>query len=254
MNEKFKMDKVSKTIILLLIIYAIAAIAIFMPGYLSRRGKLYIITNSVKIKYDNGKWSNIINVSDYRLKKFDVYDDTGYLGNYKLMYGKKISLYDGDKKVNYSGSVLAYRGTLSLENYSVEGNYKITEEDKVVFNEVYNKLNLPVTYDLSYVQKAEVNNTYIYAITNYDVDDSNKRFSIIFSYKDNEVDIIDKTITTDEKKDDGKLFSILNVLDIRKDGKYELLYSSNYPNASKDSECVILYNLNKNKKIHNFCK
>ena len=53
---------------------------------------------------------------------------------------------------------------------------------------------------------------------------------------------------------DYRIFTPYKVIDFKKDSKYELLYMGNYPNGSNDSYCVKLYDLSKNKEIHDFCE
>ena len=261
MKEKFGLDKSSKIILSLFILYAIIMLAIFLPGYIARKGKLFIITNSIKIKYINGNWSNIEDDDDYRLKDFEFYNDSNYFGKYKVYYyNNSLQLYDNGRTVPYQGSILGYNGNISLEVFGTDLVESLAEVDKIAIREALNELKLSATDKINYVEKAQIDINgdtildTLYCINNYYAEDNNsERFSIIFALVDNKIEIIDKVITTNNAIDDSKIFSIVNILDVKKDKKLELLYISNYPNESVDTQCAVLYNLNNSKVIKNFC-
>ena len=260
-KNKFEIDKFSKTIIIVFLIYSIIMIAIFLPAYLKRQGNLYIVTNSIRIKYVNGTWSNIDKDNDYKLKQFNIYQDNEYLGKYEVLYANNLlSLYEKGKSISYSGNIFGYRGNIKLDIYGTDSIDKLSDTDKVFVREALTELKLNNT-NLSYIEKKEidVNNNgildTIYCISNfYNEDDNPQRFSIIFMVKDGKVKIIDKIIVDSSEIDDCRILSIMNILDIKKDKKMELLYTNNYSNGSADSECAAIYDLSNNKLIHNFCE
>lgn len=260
-NNKFKLDKSAKTLIIIFIVYLIIMVAIFLPGYLNRRGKLYIVTDNVRIKYDNGKWIKLKRNDEYKLKEFEIYEDGNHIGKYKLVDTNKIHLYENGKEYVYNGNIFAYNGSISLDVYDTEFLDSITDEDKQIIDQALTSLDISTNYELNYIEKKNIdvdndgNIDTIYCINNYySEDENNQKFSIVFIYKNNKINIIDKQITDVNGIEDSKIFYINKILDVKKDNKLELLYSSNYPNGSTSSECTNLYNLNKNKKIKDFCK
>ena len=231
MKEKFGLDKSSKIILSLFILYAIIMLAMFLPDYIARKGKLFIITNSIKIKYINGNWSNMEDDDDYRLKDFEFYNDSNYFGKYKVYYyNDSLQLYDNGRNVSYNGSILGYNGNISLEVFGTDLVDSLEEVDKIAIKDALNKLKLSATDKINYVEKARVdinNDTIldtIYCINNfYSEEDSSEKFSIVFTVVNNEVKIIDKVITNVDDIDDSRILSIVNILDVKKDKKLEFL-------------------------------
>lgn len=260
--KNIKIDKSIKIILSILVVYLIIMLIIFLPGYLkNRKEKLYLLTNFVKVKYENGKWSNIDDIENYNLKKFDVYEDSQYIGNYKIIYSNKFNIFDDDGKlIDYTGSIFASSGTLDLDVYDVSESIA-DQNDKEIVNKALSELNIISSNEYSFFQKIslDVDNDSmeetIYSVSNYYVDvNENTRYSIVFMYKNNKVIILDKYITDDEGIEDGPIFSILKLLDIKKDKKIELFYTKNYAYRPLD-ECGVLYSLaGKVKTIKDFCK
>ena len=271
MLNKNSFTKIDKTIILGFIIYLIVMLIIFLPGYLKKEHEnLYILTTRMRIKYEKGTWLSITDPNDYLSKKFNIYEDGKYLGNYQVVLNNSFILYDDDKQVDYSGGILGYRGTLKLDlmNY----NFKETKssEDDFIVKQALKKMD--ITEDAYYSIDQKVfsdvdnngNNETIYNISNIKQPDSesidcvpipvknssNVNFSILFMYKDNNVYIINSIV---DDKQEFETFEIQNILDIKADGKKELLYTRGYP-LNPSSECSFLYNLAKAKQIKNFCE
>ena len=73
------MTKSNKIILGILAGYLVIMLIIFLPGYLkNKHDKIYILSDTfVKIKYENGKWSNITDNDDYKLKELANYDFEG---------------------------------------------------------------------------------------------------------------------------------------------------------------------------------
>ena len=262
LKEKLKMDKSGVLIIRVLIVYLVIALIIFLPTYIKNKvEKLYIITNdNIKIKYTNGRWKKIYNSKDYALKKFNLYENDEYKGKYKIMYSNKLILIDDSgNRTNTNGNYVAYRGSLKLGVYDLITD-ELSEVDKEYIEKALIKLNLPVTYNFNHFQRVyyDIDKDGIlenvYCINNFYTDDTNEKFSILFIQNEDEIKIIDKQITDSNGIYDNKIFSIINVFDIRKDGKLELLYREDYPMDNSDDSCIILHNLSKNKQIKNFCE
>lgn len=268
---KNKLSKTDKTIIFLFFVYFVVTLIIFLPGYIKRKyEKLYLVGNEIQIKYENGKWSNIIDSSDYSLKKFDVINDKQYLGNYKVLFNNRLLLYENGKKVDYDGDIIAYRGTLKFKLSSYNYNEAKSNEDDFIIKKALNKVKISEDAFYSIDQKVfsdvdnDGNNETIYNISNIKQPDSdaidcvpiavsnssNVNYSIIFIYKNNDVKIINSIVDVEQVFEN---FQIYKIVDIRADGKKELLYTKGYP-LNPSSECLFLYNLSKEKQINNFCE
>ena len=257
------MEKSYKIIIGVFLIYAIILLAIFLPGYLNKKNNsLYIIDNSgIKIKLENGKWSNITDVDDYNLKRFNIYEDNNFLGEYKVLYSNRFHLYDDfGKEKEYNGQLFAYRGKSKLEVISLNDFTSLSENDKTIINMALASNNLTSNYQFNLMQKItydiddDGSEEIIYNLNNYYIENNtNSAFSIIFMFDDNDIKTISLETSSIDDVYNHPMYEIKKLLDIKQDGKYELMYSQMYF-SNPDSECAILYNLNKNKLINNFCE
>ena len=260
-GNKLKIDKTSKAIIIGFVLYAIVVLAIFLPGYLSRKGTLYIVTSSFKIKYKDGKWSNIVDKNEYITKEFDIYESDSYLGEFDLLNTDSSMIYYGDKdSTKHSDNIFAYRGSKSLELLHPEITNKISDSDNAIISEALINENINYNGDINLFSRMSIdldndgNDEYIYYVSNYYQNNVKEYFYLFFMYKNNKVYTIEKVVADANDIYDYRIFGPYKIIDFKKDGKYELIYTGNYPNGSNDSECVKLYNLNKNKIIKDFCE
>lgn len=259
-KEKIVMDKLSKNILRGLAIYLVIMLAIFLPKYIKLRyEKLYIISDDYRIKYENGTWKKF---TDNDIKEeYVIYEDGEYKGKYLTLTLNNILLYENGSKVNYSGRIFGYRGTLKFDHDDIGYNGQIDEADKGNIDDALNILNINPTYENLSIQKElkdidnDGNEEIVYCINNYNDDGmNNKSFSIIFIVDNDKVKIVDSSVANFEERLNIRIHYLNSFFDIRKDGKFELLYTYSYPMGSKDEECLVLYNLSGKKVIHNFCE
>jgi len=256
-------DKGAKIILIVLGIYLAIMLIIFLPGYLrNKRENLYILSgNFIKIKYENGRWKNITDSDEYKLKEFTVYEDSQYKGNYKILFSNRFYLYNLDgTSDDYDGQLFTHRGTLKLTAYGITNNSNITEADQYAIQQALSTLELEYTNQLNLFQKInlDVDNDgiieTIYCINNYYIDNlPSKVFSLVFINKNNKIEILEKNIIDSDKTYEEASFEIHQVLDIKDDKKMELLFTRNYF-SQPERECAVLYNLSgKRKLINDFC-
>lgn len=258
LKDKFKLDKFSKTVLIILGFYLVVMLIIFLPKYIKlRKEKLYIITDNYRIKYEFGKWS--FNNTDKK-EEYTFYENGEYKGKYLALLLDKIRLYDNGSKVNYKGKILGYRGSLKLEVYNIIEDSKLEETDKLAIDKFLEKENIKATYDTLYLQKAilDVDNDgteeTIYCVSNNLDENSQVAFAAIFVSDGDKTDVL---VSNSEKAEDKmmlKLYNLENIFDIKKDKKIEILYSTGYSMGSVDEQCYVLHNLSSKKVIHNFCE
>ena len=265
--EKYKIDKGTKIILWLFVIYFIVVVVLFVPGYLKKRGKLYIVSPNYKIQYINGKWSNITNVDDYNMQEFEVFNNKSHLGKYKIIAANKLLLYDENgKNVKYDGDIFAYYGSFDIEMLNSNIDDNTNETDKKIVSQAIAEADIKGVSDYSIRQKLVVDIDYdginetIYNVSNNLIGDPNTLdgirettddniFSLVFMYKDNEINIIDKK----EDTTISKAFELDSIVDIKTDGDIELIYLDKYV-QTEDDMCVKIYNLSDDKEVHNFCE
>lgn len=267
MNKRLKLDKTSRRIIYFLIIYAIVVVAVFSFMYFNKKGSLYIITSDYKIKYIDGDWLNITSVDDYNMQECSVYDNDSYLGKYKLLLSNKFYLYDENgKPITASGNVIAYRGSIKMSVLNTDLYMEALDTDNSYIKQALDKANIENVSDYEVKQKTvlDVDNDgideKIYVVSNVLVSDPNTLdgyrdtkdntiFSILFMVKDDKIYIIDSK----KDQEDYKYFEMSHVIDIKEDGKIELIYLDKYLQTDYN-QCVKIYDLNKEKTIKDFCK
>ena len=76
---------------------------------------------------------------------------------------------------------------------------------------------------------------------------------LLFIYDDGKINVLEKGVDTENGGFGMVTYTVINVLDIRKDNKLELLYINNIY-SQPDNSCITLYNLSKKKVINNFCE
>ena len=161
--------------------------------------------------------------------------------------------------MKYNGTLFGYRGTLDLNYLDTKIVDSIDDNDKQVITKVFEDNSIPVDFNFNLYQRIDYDldndgsTDNIYCISNYYMDNMDKYYSIIFTNIDGKINIIDKIITDSDGTYEKPMFKISNLVDIRDDEKYELLYMNNYFSQS-GTDCVKMYNVTKNKLVKNFCK
>jgi len=257
-NKKFSIKKSDKLIILSFVIYLIVILAIFLPGYLNKKGTLYIVADDYQIKYKDGTWFSIIDPTEYSKKDFTVYENNNFKGNYMINYDAnvdKVILIDNYKRVKYIGTIFAYSGSLKFEYPNYKFSYEKDDTDDYIIKEALSNEKIHNTGEYAISQKIEIDVDNdgvldkIYSITgSFDSDDENQEYTILLLHIDDKTYVIDKTLNTIELD----TFDIVNLIDMRSDNKLELIYFES-PVQTHAGGCLKLYDLTKKKEIHNFC-
>ena len=256
-------DRNAKVILTILVIYLIIMLILFLPNYLrNKHDKLYILSGTfVKIKYENGKWSNITDSNDYKLKEFMVYENNQYKGNYKVLLSNRFYLYDSSgTSIDYEGPLFAYNGTMKMDVVGIETMDEISEADSYIIEQLFSSKGITYNGKFNLFQKTtlDVDNDgqleTIYCINNYYVEDApDQVVSIIFMNKNGKNIILEEKVISVDKIYEEPSYEIHKILDIKNDKKYELLFTQNYF-SEPEKECAILSNLTgKREKINNFC-
>lgn len=254
--------KAYRTVIILVALYVIVMLAVFLPNYLrGLHDKLYILSGDViKIKYEQNGWHNITNSDDYKLQEFNVYNDKGSLGKYKLLLTNRFYLYDNyGKNVAYDGMLFASRGTVKL-GVIPKSDLDLDDIDKDIIKRALEKIKI-TTYDnfnISQKYVLDVDNDNIeeriYCISNYYTESNyNKLFSVVFIEKNGQIDFLIKKVIDSSKIYDEPSYEINRIVDVKEDKKYEVIIEQSYFSRPQKA-CAIIYNLYDSKKeIANLC-
>lgn len=256
-TEKKKLSKGTKILLIVLAIYFIVMLIIFLPGYIKlKHDKLYIVTNSYNIKYENGKWATM-DITDTR-NDYETYIEGKYQGKYTIYYSDRMFVYNNGKRINKIGGIFAYRGTIKLKFNDSDSINTMSTEDRVVVDKALEKINVNTTYSNVFFQKKYVDidndgvDEAIYYVTNNSDEESTQLFSILFIEDDGEIYIINSDTTSPESRMGIQIYGVGRIVDIYDDKEPEMIYTSGYPMGDED-DCLIIYNLSKKKVIKNFC-
>ena len=264
-DKKVKLSKENKIIMFIFISYLIIMLILFLPEYYRRiHDKVYIVTHNYQIKYENGRWSKIEKNKGYTNKSFQVYNDGKFMGEYNVFYSNsRVNILDkDDNRIPYQGVVFAYSSNIPFNVFNVTNNVEMTESDKAIIDKALSSLKINGFTAANLLQKVDIDldndgsNETIYSVSNFyaNEDKADKAFSIIFIYKNGEVDIVAQSISDEYNDSRVPSFNIQKVFDMRNDKKYKIIYSQEYF-AHPDRECVVIRELKENGKIiRDFCR
>lgn len=178
--------------------------------------KDFIIVNDVNgiFVYRNNSWNYIKNYHNFMSKKYDIYSNNNYLGNFYLDYSQGLFMYDKEKN----------RINSDYEIFAVSDKSKI----KIISLELENKDTISSSYVIDYVNyKGLITNSsnYLYSSFDYDLD------------KDGEIETI-VSVSNYIDLNSTNFFSAVYVID---DGKFYDIKFNSSPNISE----LEIMNLNK---------
>ncbi len=210
--------------------------------------KYFFIDNYVAFSYKNNSIKYLSYEDEGILKnKFNVYSDGNYLGNY---YVRKIP--SGLKLVDDNNNFIDYNGYLIGSSYydSIRVSNIITDTNILGANSIANGIlkqeNISATYDFETTNfirySVDINNDglneYIYLLSSKPLT-SDIEYSILFTYENNEYNVISKEINNSST---GYQLTIVGLLDINNDNQLDIVVAKS--KFSHDIECYEIYKSN----------
>ncbi len=196
------------------IVFGILALYIvFMLGLFIINGKkeekysTMFYDNYVKLLYKDGKWSNISNrnINDYSWKKYDLYYNNDFYGNYYLMYNNKWYIFDDDKKsIDWEPGIVAFSGNIKSRVIDTKKE-DISSNEYSYSREVLSSLDID-NIDISKLKEksrylvdvdSDGDVDKIYSISNAQMEGdyvSNKTFTVVFARVNDKNIIIYKNV------------------------------------------------------------
>lgn len=192
--------------------------------------EILLIHYNTKFKYNNYKWSKIEDSKylEYNSKKYSVYQEQKFFGNYELVFNNKWYLFDKDNNsVDFDYELFAYHGNKELEfiKYDV---YPIDTNDTENINKAIKEIGLDGEYSFIEGEKITINYDrdhrveQLYIIRN---ENGDKVFTIVFLVDGKNIKIIDKDILDKEDSMLLKFYSFHSIIDIGLDENYEVIIS-----------------------------
>ena len=246
-----KNNKVYIVLIAILILFAV--LMYFMVGkekIEKRKQAVTILTGEKTVfEYSNNKWSSNNNIKKYDWKKFSIFLDNEYKGEYYVWNDDRWLIFDDNKEaVNYTENFLGISANINVNlipfntlensdlNYAsqVLRGHDISPNADLTVNTVTN-----VDIDGDGIEES------IYIISNaFPIDfEPAMTFSYIFMVKEDQIYMIYQ-FEDDNNLDNGLKPYISSILDVDNDGIYELLIT--YARYSTQEPINALYKFENN--------
>ena len=223
-----------------LIIFIIVLILNLLILTLNSINKEYVMFGTTTIlEYKNGKLNKIKETTKINkklnYKVFNVYNNKEFNKYYlTIKEGDTVPVYEiyglDNEQVYLSNSLLAHTDGISLKVFSSSISKQIEEEDKMIFDKIFDKYNLEKKYSL-YMRKIECDidndgfTETLYSIDNYAFS-IDKIYCLIFLVdSNNEIIMIDKIIDRAENIYEVYHKNLNWIVDIDNDNQYEIVLS-----------------------------
>lgn len=198
-----------------------------------------LVGDSTVWNYTSGDWMNVTSqksLSSLNWKKFNIYVDNQYFGNYLIWLDNQVYLFDKNHKaIPYQGMLFGYKSNFEMDvlsfNSSTISNFSYAK--KVLSN---HQLDVNSPYTLSTVSSLDFDqdgqNEDFYFISNVFANDffPEKYFSFAFMVKNDKIYMLYEDV---DKNDgvNGCKPNLYSVADVDNDSNYELILScSKYSN------------------------
>lgn len=227
-----------KYIILILIMVIYGGIVILINEN-NKKNKGIITTNSSQFIISNNKIEVVNKKNFISWKKFDIYEDTSYLGNYYLQYNDIWRIYDDFRNpIKIYGNIIAFNNVkhdvieydrtspnLDEQNKIKEflRKYDIQNDYPIIINKIEEKNNNLKIYEI----KSEPNSGYDYMVN-----------GLLYEENNNIKEII--KISKDKKLKNLNQYSIYGIVDINKDDKIEILVTKQIY-SKPDETCEMIF-------------
>ena len=253
-KESLKNNKVYIILIIILIIYLLITVLTIKKINKKEKIQSYLVTSNTKFRYEN---KELVKLDDNSTnwKKYNIYVNNSYIGEYQLQYNEKWHIYDEDRNpIKYEGNIIA-TSNLEIKVYNYE-KQDITDSEANRINEFlnnekvniveYNKYNSKIEIDLDNDNKNEK----LYIVNSKINGNDNNIFSMILLDKSNKITVVSSKVVPLYSKEKILLYDIYGIIDIEDDKKLEIIVNeTQYSQPDTSNEQVYKLNNNKYKKL-----
>lgn len=243
-------------VFLILVVYVLLYLFVFNPK--ENRGDLknflnIIVGNDADFLFYDGKWKNVISTdrTSSNWKKFKIYEDSDYLGEYPLLYTGVWNLKNEDRSdvpLPFDEK-LAIRGDISYQMKSFQ-IIRNTEKDSIV-RKVLRESSISEDVPLTVYQTIPIDldkdgtEEVLYILSNafIDTEEPDVVFNFVFYVDDGHISIIYKEIFDSISLSDTCKPFISHIFEVKK-STYFIINCAKYSDLGKD---VTLYRYNSNK-------
>ena len=253
-----KGKKIKLTIIIIIIVILYIVFALFVNNWKVSSSDNYILVGDYLILHeDRGKLYQVKKVTDDVLKQsYSVYDGNEFTDVYNLQFvSNKWVFFDKNyKELDLDDFKFAYSGNAKVSdiNYSKAG-YDDNDED--ILSEVLNlqdseqkRIFTSTLSKVSFDFDKDGQEETVYTTTNVSLTSQNYAFkSYMFLVRNGKV--------LDVKEADTNTFSVMEVLDVDDDKKYDIIVGRNIVDVAMFDDCYQMYRIENDKlKLVQDCK
>ena len=192
--------------------------------------EIILIHYNTKFKYNNYKWQKLEqdDYIEYEGKKYNIYNNGKFFGNYELMFNKKWYMFDDDSdSIKFNFELFAHYGEKELKfiDYKVES---LEQTDAKTINKALNLVGIKNYNGFYEGEKISVNyDDDMRDETVYIVKGSTKEnvFALAFLVDKNDITIIDSDVLNIDDEMILKVYRFHSIIDVGNDKKYEIIIS-----------------------------
>ncbi|MEG0021397.1 MAG: hypothetical protein RR745_00880 [Bacilli bacterium] len=245
-----------KLYITIFIILFIFTVSMLYYGIIYQtRTFILAIDPQFKLKYDGEKWSHINDNKSVIDSGYEVYDENGYLGKYKIANienEKRWAVYDDSRKeVDKIGKIVAYKTNIKTD-YIEYKQEEITEKDLYYIdkNLKSNTIELDSKKAMNLHYSVDLNNdgkkdTILISNLLASQNKNQSSYTLILSIINKKETVLYYKFAKEGTGITNKSATLSAVLDIKKDGEKELLFSFN--SYGESQPCLSIFKLKHNK-------
>ena len=226
-------DEMKKGIIILigiLMVYLGVMYIFFGKKNISEQNanEILLIHYNTKFQYNNYKWQKIgnDNYTEYEGKKYNVYNNGKFFGNYELMFNKKWYMFDdNNNSVKFDFELFAHYGKKELKFINYEVSY-FEKKDIEVINKAIKLIGIEDYKDFYEGEKLVINydddmrDETIYIVKG---NTGEKVFTLTFLADKKEIKVIDSDVLDVDNEIILKVYRFHSIIDIGNDNEYEII-------------------------------
>lgn len=243
-----------KTYIMLFsILFIFTGVVLFFAATYQQDFFTIIIDPSHKLTYRNNKWNYDEEKIGAAAHGYEIYDETGYIGNYtvsNIASKKRWFIYDKSMvEVSKTGEIFGYKSNIDYEYISPEISSSLSASDEQYIINALEKNSLNIDMANSYSTKYTVdldgdNNKDTVLVSNLSYDSSYESSSyavIVAIIKNKEYTLYVKGRENDSGYE-TPFVNIVAMFDIKKDGYKELILKETYFGEADSCASIIEFN------------
>ncbi len=223
-------------VIVILVLYFLLMVVIIGINQIKNKFSTFeiIMEPGTYLKYEKGKWEDVIDSSTMLGKSYNIYGEHKFLYEGVLQYAidKWYAFDNNNEPLSLPDNFFAYRGNRDIKVQEFE-IIDMTEEEINEAKELLKSKNVTIEPVFKKTKKIEFDfdndgeKEQVYFISNdYDLESQTKVFSIAYMKNNSKIETLISHISEDYT--DIPTIMLKEIIDYNDDGKYELIFRKTY--------------------------